>query len=76
MLAGLAAGALEEERRKRLAECLKRLDSESAAIVRARLAGEGYEELCARLGLTPARGHKLFHTAKTRLQDCVTRGER
>jgi RNA polymerase sigma-70 factor (ECF subfamily) len=73
---GLHDGALlDEDRRKRLAECLERLDGQSATIVRARLAGEGYEELCTRLGLTPARGHKLFHVAKARLQNCVNRGE-
>jgi RNA polymerase sigma-70 factor (ECF subfamily) len=62
---------LERERRLLLEKCLARLESRLAELVRGRLAGETYDELCPRLGLTPAQGHKLFHTAKAALHDCV-----
>jgi RNA polymerase sigma-70 factor (ECF subfamily) len=67
---------LEEERRRLLADCMKRLNATLAELVRGRLGGEDYGQLCARLGLAPERAHKLFHTAKTQLQDCVGRDDR
>jgi RNA polymerase sigma-70 factor (ECF subfamily) len=66
--------ALEREEQERLKDCLKRLRAEEHALVRGRLGGEDYEELSARLGLTVKQAHRLFHTAKARLQECV--GER
>jgi RNA polymerase sigma-70 factor (ECF subfamily) len=56
---------LEQERRHLLEECLKRLDTRLAEFVGGRLAGEGYDELCQRLGLKPAQGHKLFRAAES-----------
>ena len=64
---------VEQERKAALARCLERLGPEGAALVRARLAGEGYAEVCQRLGLKPARAHKLFHSAKEQLKTCVER---
>jgi RNA polymerase sigma factor (sigma-70 family) len=64
---------MEEERRQALERCLQRLAAELADLVRGRLKGEDYPELCRRLGLTPTRAHKLFHAAKTQLQECVNR---
>jgi RNA polymerase sigma-70 factor (ECF subfamily) len=66
---------LEEERRLLLERCLKRLDARLAELVRGRLGGENYGKLCPRLGLKPAQGHKLFHSAKAALQECVNKGE-
>ena len=64
---------LEQERRAILSRCLERLDTRAAELVRARLAGESYEDACPRLGLKPEHAHKLFHQAKTQLQQCVKR---
>jgi RNA polymerase sigma-70 factor (ECF subfamily) len=64
---------IERERMAALKRCLDLLGAEAADLVRARLAGEGYPESCRRLGLTPAKAHKLFHQAKVYLQTCVER---
>ena len=71
---GPAGGGPEEaERSAVLRGCLERLPAEWAALVRARLGGESYDEICPRLGLKPERAHKLFHQAKEQLQACVQR---
>jgi len=64
---------VEFEQMAALAGCLGRLDEASAGLVRARLSGEDYAEIGLKMGLTPARAHKLFHRAKKALQDCVGR---
>jgi RNA polymerase sigma-70 factor (ECF subfamily) len=67
---------VEQERMVILSRCLERLEAEAAQaaeLVRARLAGESYPELCERMGLRPERAHKLFHLAKEQLQKCVER---
>jgi RNA polymerase sigma-70 factor (ECF subfamily) len=63
--------AMEEERMAALSRCLERLSKEAATLVRARLAGEGYVEASARLGLEPEQAHRLFHHAKEQLRTCV-----
>lgn len=67
------AALLEEERMQALASCLKRLEVAMADLVQARLSGEAYDVICARLDISPARAHKLFHTAKEQLSTCVQR---
>ena len=64
---------LDEERKRALERCLGKLEGELAALVRARLGGEGYEEICARLGWPLHRAHRLFHSAKEQLHTCVER---
>jgi RNA polymerase sigma-70 factor, ECF subfamily len=64
---------IAEERKKALERCMKDLGPQEAAIVRAKLDGEDYSEICARLGLEPARAHKLFHSAKQQLKTCLER---
>jgi RNA polymerase sigma factor (sigma-70 family) len=64
---------LEEERQLVLERCLKKLDEVLAALIRGRLGGEGYPELCRRLSLPAERAHRLFHEAKDQLQACVAR---
>jgi RNA polymerase sigma factor (sigma-70 family) len=64
---------LEVERATVLRGCLERLNSEAAALVRARLSGESYDDVCPRLGLKAAQAHKLFHQAKQELRLCVER---
>ncbi len=65
---------LERERMEILARCLGKLDEQAAALVRARLQGEGYEDICSRLRLESSKAHSLFHAAKSQLQSCVQRG--
>jgi len=62
---------VERERMEILTRCLSRLEAELADLVRSRLGGETYEDICERIGLQPARAHKLFHTAKMQLTTCV-----
>jgi RNA polymerase sigma factor (sigma-70 family) len=65
------AQLIETERWQALSDCLEKLDRSAADLVRGRLGGEAYEVLCERLGLEPARAHRLFHSAKEQLQSCV-----
>jgi RNA polymerase sigma factor (sigma-70 family) len=64
---------LEQERLAALEHCLQQLTHDAACLVRARLAGTDYATICQDLGIQPAQAHKLFHTAKSQLQDCVNR---
>jgi RNA polymerase sigma-70 factor (ECF subfamily) len=61
----------QKERMAALQRCLEQLEPEEAAVVRARLGGESYEEISARQGLEVGRAYRLFHQAKERLQACV-----
>jgi len=58
-----------------LLRCLGDLSDEAASLVRARLAGESYEEICRRTGWKVERAHKMFHQAKHQLQSCIQRAE-
>ena len=62
---------IDRERMETLKRCLDRLGAESAALAKGRLGGEDYSELCERLGLKPERAHRLWHTVKTQLRNCV-----
>jgi RNA polymerase sigma-70 factor (ECF subfamily) len=64
---------VERERMEALRRCLEKLGSPAAAVVRARLAGEEYPELCRRLGMTSGQAYRLFHSAKDQLKTCVER---
>jgi RNA polymerase sigma-70 factor (ECF subfamily) len=64
---------IEHERMDALKRCLDRLSADASALVRGRLGGESYPDLCQRLGLRPERAHKLFHLAKDQLHACVER---
>lgn len=66
-------GLIERERMALLSRCLEHLEPDAAGLVRARLAGEGYPEICARLGMSPQRAHRLFHQVKAQLQNCIER---
>lgn len=61
----------EQERMEILKHCLDRLGADLASVMRARLAGDSYEEICARSGLGTAQAHKLVYQAKEQLQNCV-----
>lgn len=56
-----------------LQRCLERLEDNLAELVRARLRGESYEDICTTCEIPPARAHKMFHTAKSQLTACVER---
>jgi RNA polymerase sigma factor (sigma-70 family) len=64
---------LEGELHAVLKACLEKVAAEGAALVRARLGGESYQDICARTGIAPQRAHKLFHETKLALQTCVDR---
>lgn len=64
---------LEAERKKILEQCLAKLEARAAEVVRARLAGDDYSDICPRLNLDAARAHKIWHVATRQLQECVQR---
>ncbi len=66
---------LEQERMAVLQRCLDQLAENAARLVRARLAGIDYQTIAKELGLEPAQAHKLFHTAKSQLHDCINRSQ-
>jgi RNA polymerase sigma factor (sigma-70 family) len=63
--------ALESERRHRLEKCLDHLAEDQSAVVRGKLGGESYEEICQRIGIRPPQAHKLFFQAKSHLENCM-----
>src|SRR5271166_5949051 len=68
-----SAGLLEAERTEALRRCLEKLEPQIAELIRSRLAGESYPEICKRLTLEARRAHMLYHKASKRLQSCVER---
>jgi RNA polymerase sigma factor (sigma-70 family) len=66
-------GVLERERMEALRQCLEKLNATAAALVRARLAGEDYSDICRQLGLTSGQAYKLFHSSNDQLKTCVER---
>jgi RNA polymerase sigma factor (sigma-70 family) len=56
-----------------LARCLERLDDRERQIVRARSAGEGYEDVCVSLNIEINTAYKIFHKAKAQLAECMKR---
>jgi RNA polymerase sigma factor (sigma-70 family) len=64
-------GLLDAERMEALRRCLEKLSATAADVVRARLAGMDYAEVCRRLDLQPQQAHKLYHKAQELLKACV-----
>jgi RNA polymerase sigma-70 factor (ECF subfamily) len=64
---------VEREENAILERCLAKLSDDAARVVRARLAGESYGEICRRTGWKLDRAQKLFLQAKHLLQVCVER---
>jgi RNA polymerase sigma-70 factor (ECF subfamily) len=64
---------IEAEHAEALRRCLERLEPRAAALVRARLAGEDYPAVCARLKLTANAAYKMMNEAKSQLRTCVER---
>lgn len=65
---------VEVDRRDALARCLEKLERANARVadlVRSRVAGESYDEYCARTGMSADRAYRAFHQAKAQLQACV-----
>ncbi len=58
---------------EQLERCLGRLEQREAAVVRARTAGLGYEELCDSLGIDRNAAYKIFYQATARLAECMKR---
>jgi len=66
-----AASLIADEEQDILDDCLKYLPQAALDLVRGRLGGRSYTELCDELGLTESAAHKLFFKSKTQLQQCV-----
>ena len=65
---------LAAERAEALRSCLERLhsaDAQAAALVRGRLAGKRYEELCPALGLDQNRAYEVYKRVSGQLKTCV-----
>jgi RNA polymerase sigma factor (sigma-70 family) len=59
------------ERQEILTRCLGRLQEDMGEIVRSRLSGEDYNGICTRMGIEPARAHKLFFQAREQVTSCI-----
>jgi RNA polymerase sigma factor (sigma-70 family) len=62
---------IDRERRRRLTDCMARLGHPRRAIVESRLAGSGYEECAAALGVTKQEAYSHFFAAKNLLRACM-----
>ncbi len=70
-----AEAILEQERWETLRRCLKRLAPTLADVIQARLAGEAYDSICQRLGVTLPQAQKMLFRAKHFLQVCVKQSQ-
>jgi RNA polymerase sigma-70 factor, ECF subfamily len=68
-----ADALLQREHSDALRRCVEKLTENAAAVVRARLTGEDYADVCQRLGITHNQAYKLFHSAKDQLKNCLER---
>lgn len=59
------------ERVAHLRPCVEALDGERRRIVAARLSGESFEEISARLKIPRNTAMTRFHRAKDQLRDCI-----
>jgi RNA polymerase sigma factor (sigma-70 family) len=67
---------LAEQRKNAVGRCLRELENQDpnmAIIVRGRMRGRTYEEICQELHLRTEQAHKLFHQAKQHLRACAER---
>lgn len=65
---------LEAERMSILENCLKRLETANntwAQVFRSRMAGQRFEQICAKLDITKERAHRILFDAKQRMSHCV-----
>ncbi len=68
--------SVEGDRHDALARCLEKLERANAQVadlVRSRVAGESYDDYCARTGMPADKAYRAFHQAKAQLQACVER---
>lgn len=66
-----AASLIANEERASLTDCLQSLPPMALELVRGRLSGRSYAELCGELNLNESAAHKLFFKSKAQLQQCV-----
>lgn len=64
---------LDRERREVVAECMKKLPTEEAAVWRMRTDGSSNEEIAKDLGVKVERVHMLFFQAKNKMKLCAER---
>jgi DNA-directed RNA polymerase specialized sigma24 family protein len=66
-----AALLIADEEHASLTGCLQSLTPVALDLVRGRLGGRSYAELCEELKLSESAAHKLFFKSKAQLQQCV-----
>lgn len=69
--AAVDAAMIDEEQLFALKGCLQQLEKKAIALVRGRMGGISYQDLCQTLNLSESAAHKLFFNSKSRLQDCL-----
>ena len=62
---------MDEEKILALRSCIESLEVDAVRLVKGRIAGVSYAELCGQLSLSVSGAHKMFFSAKKRLQECV-----
>jgi len=66
-----AAFVVAGEEQEILKNCLQHLTPVALDLVRGRLGGRSYAELCEELKLSESAAHKLFSKSKAQLRQCV-----
>ncbi len=62
---------IDQETRLIFAGCLEELDENSAIVVRRRIAGDSYREICQSIDVSENAAHKLLFNAKAQVRECV-----
>lgn len=62
----------QTEQQNQLERCLGKLNRQAAAVVRLRLNGESYEEICQKLSIPKSRAYKLLQQARETLTEWMT----
>jgi len=61
----------DEDLTNALRECLETISAEFSVVVRARMLGQPYDEICARLSIPLGTAHSRFAKGKDQLKLCV-----
>ncbi len=62
---------IDQETKQILQDCIGELDGRSATVLKRRLNGDSYRNICQELKLTENAAHKVVFNAKSQLKDCV-----
>lgn len=64
-------GLLDEERMRILEQCFSNLDDREAGVLRSLLAGDSYDDVCARQQINSNVAYKTARSARLKLKSCV-----